>query len=271
AAKNIPGLLEMAVLQYLPLDAGARYAVATISRYFITIAGTIFCFGALGVGWSKVQWLVAAMSLGLGFGLQEIFANFVSGLIILFERPVRVGDVVTIDDISGVVSRIRIRATTITDWDRKELIIPNKEFITGRVLNWTLTNQMNRVVVEVGVAYGTDTELATKILLEIAQNHPHVLKDPPPHVVFDSFGASALNFVMRCYLPNLDNRLTVIHELHVAVDREFRAAGIEIAFPQQDVHIRSLNVPIPMISGLADELARHGHNRSETGANKLAG
>ncbi|MCD4727840.1 MAG: mechanosensitive ion channel [Pirellulales bacterium] len=271
AAKNIPGLLEMAVLQYLPLDAGARYAVATISRYLITIAGTIFCFGALGVGWSKVQWLVAAMSLGLGFGLQEIFANFVSGLIILFERPVRVGDVVTIDDISGVVSRIRIRATTITDWDRKELIIPNKEFITGRVLNWTLSNQVNRVVVEVGVAYGADTELATRLLMEVAHNHPIVLKDPSPHVVFDSFGASALNFVMRCYLPNMENRLTVIHDLHMAVDREFRAAGIEIAFPQQDVHIRSLNVPIPMISGLADEQARRGHNRSETGANKLAG
>ena len=271
AAKNIPGLLEMAVLQYLPLDAGARYAVVTISRYFITIAGTIFCFTALGVGWSKVQWLVAAMSLGLGFGLQEIFANFVSGLIILFERPIRVGDVVTIGDTSGVVSRIRIRATTITDWDRKELIIPNKEFITGRVLNWTLSNQVNRVVVEVGVAYGADTELATRILREVAHNHPIVLKDPPPHVVFDSFGASALNFVMRCYLPNMENRLTVIHDLHIAVDREFRAAGIEIAFPQQDVHIRSLNVPIPMLSGLADELARRGHNQSETGANKLAG
>ncbi|MBN1395462.1 MAG: mechanosensitive ion channel [Pirellulales bacterium] len=255
AAKNIPGLLEMAILQHLPLDAGARYAVATVSRYLITIAGTIFCFAALGVEWSKVQWLVAAMSLGLGFGLQEIFANFVSGLIILFERPVRVGDVVTIGEVSGVVSRIRIRATTITDWDRKELVIPNKEFITGRVLNWTLTNQTNRVVVEVGVAYGSDTELTTKILLGIAQNHPLILADPPPHVVFDAFGASSLNFVMRCYLPNLENRLTVIHELHMAVDREFRAAGIEIAFPQQDIHIRSIDVPVPAMPAIINKLA----------------
>jgi len=194
AAKNIPGLLEMAVLQHLPIDAGGRYAVATVSRYLISITGIVICFGALGVGWSKVQWLVAAMSLGLGFGLQEIFANFISGLIILFERPIRVGDVITIGDVSGVVSRIRIRATTVTDWDRKELVIPNKEFITGRVLNWTLTNQVNRVVVEVGVAYGSDTELTTKILLDIAQQHPLVLIDPPPQVVFSSFGASALNF-----------------------------------------------------------------------------
>ncbi len=269
AAKNFPGLLEMAVLQHLPLDAGARYAVATVCRYLITVTGTVLCFGTLGVGWKDVQWLIAAMSLGLGFGLQEIFANFVSGLIILFERPVRVGDVVTIDEISGVVSRIRIRATTITDWDRKELIIPNKEFITGRVLNWTLSNQTNRVVVEVGVAYGTDTALATKILLEVAQNHPLVLKDPPPHALFDSFGASALNFIMRCYLPNLDNRLSVIHELNVAVDREFRAAGIEIAFPQQDVHIRSLEVPLPLVSGLAGE--RRGFDRAENAAKKRAG
>ncbi len=112
------------------------------------------------------------MGVGLGFGLQEIFANFISGLIILFERPVRVGDVVTIDDVTGVVSRIRIRATTITDGDRKELIIPNKEFITGRVLNWTLTDPVNRVVINVGVAYGSDTEQAAEILLKLAQDHP---------------------------------------------------------------------------------------------------
>ena len=271
AAKNIPGLLEMAILQHLPLDAGGRYAVATISRYLISIAGVVAFFGALDVGWDKVQWLVAAMSLGLGFGLQEIFANFISGLIILFERPIRVGDVVTVDDISGVVSRIRIRATTITDWDRKELVIPNKEFITGRVLNWTLTNQVNRVVINVGVAYGSDTELTTTILLGVAEKHPIVLKDPPPHVVFGSFGASSLDFVMRCYLPNLDNRLTTIHELHMAVDREFRAAGIEIAFPQQDVHIRSLEVPVPRMPNLAEEFARRSQERTEGSSSKAAG
>lgn len=271
AAKNIPGLLEMAILQHLPLDAGGRYAVATISRYLISIGGVIACFGALGIGWAKVQWLVAAMSLGLGFGLQEIFANFISGLIILFERPIRVGDVVTVGDVSGVVSRIRIRATTITDWDRKELVIPNKEFITGRVLNWTLTNQVNRVVIDVGVAYGSDTELATKILLGVAEKHPIVLEEPPPYVVFHSFGASSLDFVMRCYLPNLDNRQRVIHELHIAIDREFRAADIEIAFPQQDVHIRSLEVPMPSMPNMADEFARRSQERTEGSSGKAAG
>ena len=184
--------------------------------------------------------------------MQEIFANFISGLIILFERPVRVGDVVTIDNVTGVVSRIRMRATTIIDGDRKELIIPNKEFITGRVLNWTLTDPVNRVVVNVGIAYGSDTQRAAEILQTVAQNHPNVLDDPPPRVSLESFGQSALNFVLKCYLPNLENRGSVIHELHMAIDREFRNAGIEIAFPQHDVHVRSIDVQLPNLQPAVD-------------------
>jgi len=240
AAKNIPGLLEMAVLQHLPLDAGFRYTVGTVSRYLIVVIGVVLACHTIGLSWAKVQWLVAAVSLGLGFGLQEIFANFVSGLIILFERPVRVGDVVTVDDVSGVISRIRMRATTITNWDRQEFIVPNKEFITGRVLNWTLSDQVNRVVVNVGIAYGSDTDLAAALLLKAAREHPLVLDDPGPRVTFQEFGPSSLNFVLRCYLPDLENRLQVIHDLHTTVNRQFRQAGIEIAFPQHDVHIRSI-------------------------------
>jgi len=178
--------------------------------------------------------------VGLGFGLQEIFANFVSGLIILFERPVRIGDVVTIDNVTGSVSRIQIRATTITDWDRKEYIVPNKEFVTGKLLNWTLSDKTNRIVVRVGVAYGTDTEKTLAMLQEIADEHPLILKDPPPVVAFEGFGDSTLDLVLRCFLPNLDNRLKVITQLHVTIDRLFKEAGIEIAFPQRDLHIRSL-------------------------------
>ncbi len=255
AAKNIPGLLEMAVLQHLPVDAGARYAVATICRYLIMLAGLLFACATIGIGWSQVQLLVAAMGLGLGFGLQEIFANFISGLIILFERPVRVGDIVTIDQVTGVVSRIRIRATTITNGDRKELIIPNKEFITGRVLNWTLSDPINRVVIDVGVAYGSDTQKAAEILMRVAQQHPIVLAEPPPRVSFESFGDSSLKFVLRCFLPNMDNRGTVIHELHMAIDREFREAGLEIPFPQQDVHVRSIDLPQAVIPPAIAELA----------------
>ena len=239
AAKNAPGLLEMTLLQRLPLDAGLRYTIATVSRYIIVAAGVLASCNMIGLTWSTVQWLLAAISVGLGFGLQEIFANFVSGLIILFERPVRVGDVVTVADITGVISRIHMRATTITNWDRKEFIVPNKEFITGRLLNWTLSDQVNRVVVNVGIAYGSDTTLAADLITKVAAEHPLVLDEPAPRVTFEEFGASSLNYVLRCFLPDMQNRLEVIHELHMAIDREFRAAGIEIAFPQQDVHVRS--------------------------------
>jgi potassium-dependent mechanosensitive channel len=238
AAKNIPGLLEMTLLQRLPFDAGVRYTINTVSRYIITIVGLVSICHSLGVSWDKVQWLVAAISVGLGFGLQEIFANFISGLIILFERPIRVGDVVTVAEVSGVVSRIRMRATTITNWDRKEFIVPNKEFVTGRLLNWTLSDRVNRVVINVGIAYGSDTELATELLLGAAREHPVVLDDPEPSVAFEQFGDSSLNFVLRCYLPDMEKRTATIHDLHMDIDRRFRRAGIEIAFPQRELHLR---------------------------------
>ncbi|HEX5442355.1 MAG TPA: mechanosensitive ion channel domain-containing protein, partial [Pirellulales bacterium] len=244
ATRNIPGLLEIVLLQRLPLEPATRYAVTTLSRYVIAVAGMICACLMLGITWSKVHWLLAAISVGLGFGLQEIFANFVSGLIILFERPIRVGDIVTVDDISGIVSRIRIRATMITDFDRKELIVPNKEFITGRVLNWTLSDQMNRVVVNVGVAYGSDIERVRELLLQMANDNTYVLKDPAPMATFEGFGDSTLSFVLRCYLPNLDNRSSVIHELHSKIHDRFREENIDIAFPQLDLHIRSTPVAL---------------------------
>ena len=188
------------------------------------------------VSWASLKWLVAALGVGLGFGLQEIVANFVSGLIILFERPIRVGDLVTVDNVDGTVTRIRIRATTITNWDRKEYLVPNKEFVTGRLMNWTLSNPINRVVIKVGVAYGSDTEKTRETLLKIAHEQPFVLEDPAPLAAFEGFGNNALDFVLRCYLPNFDNWVNNKTALHMAIDKAFREAGITIAFPQQDVH-----------------------------------
>ena len=193
----------------------------------------------MGISWASYQWLVAAVTVGLGFGLQEIFANFVSGLIVLFEQPIRVGDVVTIGDVTGVVSRIRMRATTVTNWDHQDFIVPNKEFITGRLLNWTLSNTINRVVITVGVAYGTEPNLVRRILLDIAQRHPLVLDDPEPTVTFAEFGESTLNIVLRCYLPDLEHRLATIHELNTAAQKELNAAGVVFAFPTREVYIRS--------------------------------
>lgn len=240
ASRNLPGVLEIAVLRQLPMDAGARYAASTMTRYAITAIGVVLAFQLIGVGWSSVQWLVAAMTVGLGFGLQEIFANFVSGMILLFERPIRVGDTVTVNDITGTVSRIRIRATTILDWSNKELIVPNREFVTGNLMNWTLTNTNLRVIMGVGIAYGSDTELATRLLYEIAESNENVLEDPEPVVVFTRFGDSTLDFELRCFVPSLSLYRTIAHELNTAIDKAFRKARIEIAFPQRDLHVRSI-------------------------------
>ncbi len=238
-ARHAPSVLEIAVLQHLPMDAGSRYAIRSISRYTITAVGVVVVFTLLGIRWSQIQWLVAALGVGLGFGLQEIVANFVSGLIILFERPIRVGDTVTVGDISGAVSRIQIRATTITDWDRKELIVPNKTFVTDRLVNWTLSDPVTRLIVKVGIAYGSDTELAKKLMLQAAKSNPSVMPDPSPSVFFVGFGDSALDFEARVFVKEVTNhgRSRILHQLHMAIDQTFREHGIVIAFPQRDVHL----------------------------------
>ena len=237
--RNTPGLLEALILQRLPLDNAARYALNTLISYVFAFCGVIVVAGTLGLRWSSVQWLAAGLSVGLGFGLQEVVANFVCGLIVLFEQPIRVGDVVTIDTVTGVVSRIRMRATTVTTYDRQEYVIPNKDLITGRVINWTLSDSVNRSLVRVGVAYGTDTRRVGEILREICRNTPHILKEPGPIVTFDEFGDSTLNFAVRFYLATLDNRFATVNELHNAIAERFAEENIEIAFPQMDVHMKS--------------------------------
>lgn len=239
AFRNVPGLIEIVVLQRLPLDAGSRYALSTVLRYAIAIVGVVIASNALGIPWTKVQWLAAALTFGLAFGLQEIFANFVSGLIVLAERPVRLGDTVTVGGVTGTVTRIRMRATTITDWDRKELVIPNKTFITGDVINWTLSDPVLRLTIAVGASYSSDVDLVERTLLRIAEKSANVLTDPKPQAVFKGFGDSTLDFELRVFIPSMDVLIPVRHEMNMTIFKEFRQAGIEIAFPQRDLHIRS--------------------------------
>lgn len=240
AARNLPALLEIVLLQSSHISAGSRYTIITLTGYAITAIGAVLVFATLGLSWGQVQWLVAALGVGIGFGLQEIVANFISGLIILFERPVRVGDIVTIGDTTGVVTRIEIRATTVRNWDRQELLVPNKELITGRLTNWTLSDQINRVVVPVGVEYGSDTRKALQILADVARENERVLDDPAPIITFEGFGNDSLTLVLRCYLADMDYRLDTITALHQAINDKLRVAGIGIAFPQRDLHIRSV-------------------------------
>jgi potassium efflux system protein len=237
--RNIGSVLQV-LLQRLSLDAGAQFAIATTARYLVIGVGTISVFSLLGVSWSKLQWLVAAMGVGLGFGLQEVVANFVSGLIILFERPVRIGDTVTVGDVTGVVSRIQIRATTLTDYDRRDVVIPNKNFITERVINWTLSDPTTRLLLKVGVAYGTNPHRAQAVILAAVRSCKGVLQTPAPSVVFTAFGASSIDFEVRAFASTLDERLPLIHEVNSAIAKALADAGIEIPFPQQDVYVKSL-------------------------------
>lgn len=239
AARRIPGALQFVLTSQLSLDAGARFALSTITRYVIISVGVVVSLGLLGITWSSVQWLAAALTVGLGFGLQEIFANFFSGLIILAERPIRPGDVITIDNITGSVARIQIRSTTIRCPDGKDYIIPNKDLITGKLLNWTRTDNATRQDIAVGVAYGTDVPAVLKLLAKIAAAHPAVLKEPAPMVTFESFGESSLNLMLRFHVGSLEQRMPTRTDLYCAIAAEFTTANLEIPFPQRDLHIRT--------------------------------
>lgn len=253
ASKNIPGLLEIVWLSRFNMEPGTGYAITTITRYVFIITGTIVVLQLLGAQWSKVQWLVAALTVGLGFGLQEIVANFVSGIVLLFERPIRIGDTVTVGDQLGTVSRIRIRATTIVDWDRREIVIPNKTFITERLMNWTLSDPITRITIRVGVAYGSDVKLTESLLNSIARSNEKVLEDPPPVALFLNFGDNSLDFELRVFIRGIMERVAVTHELHVEIDKVFREHDVVIAFPQRDLHFDAKPIEIQLVDGKPDE------------------
>jgi potassium efflux system protein len=239
-ADRLPALLEILLLQRFHMTAAGRYTLTTLTTYVVVAVGLLLVLSTLGARWSQVQWLAAALSVGIGFGLQEIVANFISGLIILFERPIRVGDAVTVGDTDGVVTKIKIRATTIRNWDGKELLVPNKEFITGRLLNWSLSDQTTRLVLAIGIAYGSPVRQAMELLEEAARENPNVLDEPSPTVIFETFGDNALGLLLRCFVDSIDLRVSTISALNEAINNKFNAAGISIAFPQRDLHLDTI-------------------------------
>ena len=239
---NLPLLIER--LFMIRKGVGAKstsYTIKLITSYTITTLGVIFAAGALGISWDNLQWLVAALSVGLGFGLQEIFGNFVSGIIILFERQLRVGDIVTLSDLSGTVSRIRIRATTITSFDNKEVVIPNKQFITSAVTNWSLSNTVTKLEFAIGVAYGADTNKAKDILRGIIRRCRDLNRDKKPMVYIKSLDASAVTIMCEVFVNEIGKRKAVYDYLSTEALRLFRDNDIEIPFDQLDVTIRNLD------------------------------
>jgi potassium efflux system protein len=237
AARYVPQLLSLLLRSRKGTTPGSRYAISKLLGYFIVGVGIIAFLSTMGLRWDRLQWLVAALGVGIGFGLQEIIANFISGLLILFERPIRVGDVITVGESSGQVIRIQIRATTIRDFDGKELLVPNKEFVTGRLLNWTLSNTDIRMTLEVGIAYGSDVRKAVAILEELLKNHDMILDSPAPDVIFREFGNSSLNLIARYFFSDVEQRGVLLSDLHMKINDAFSEAGIVIAFPQIDVHL----------------------------------
>ena len=224
------------------------YTVGKLAFYLMIVVAVLISLAVLGIPISRFAVVAGALGVGLGFGLQAIFNNFVSGLILLIERPIRTGDWIVVGSTEGYVKKIAIRSTQIQTFDRADVIVPNSELISGQVTNWMLRDSMGRVRAPVGVAYGSDTQLVKQTLLEVGRVHPEVITDgrvPEPTVIFVRFGDSTLDFELRCFIRNVDRRLAVLSDLNFAIDAAFRKAGIEIAFPQLDLHVRDMPPPTP--------------------------
>lgn len=229
--RNLPALLELALLQHLVLSPGTGYAITTLTKYTLMLIGGLIGFSWIGIEWAKLQWLVAALGVGLGFGLQEIFANFISGLMILFEKPIRIGDTVTIRELTGTITRINTRATTITDWDRKEIIVPNKAFITEQFINWSLSDSVTRIVLTIPAPAQANSEEITRLLKHAAQRCPLVLANPPPEAFLVDLQQGIMIFELRVHAAEMSHRMPLRHQLNQLILEEYHQHGFEMPFP----------------------------------------
>ena len=235
--RNLPTLVDIVMLRRMRLDEGARVAFKTIVQYLVLGIGIVSMAGVLNIRWSDLQWLVAALTFGLAFGLQEIFANFISGLILLFERPIRVGDIVTIGQVNGRVSKVRLRATVIRDFDRKELLVPNKEFITKSLINWTLSDTVVRIKLPIAVTLEADVAKVKAILEEVAAQGEDTLEDPPPRVLLTSIEDGIVRFEIWLFTNETTNRPGLKDQMFRLVRARFDEEGIRFAKPQQDLFL----------------------------------
>lgn len=221
-------------------DPGAKTSIERFARYGVFTIGIIVTLSYVGVNLRTLETFGAVLGVGIGFGLQNITQNFISGLILLTERPIKRGDLVVVDGISGRVLDIRARSTLVLTRDDVVMIVPNSDFITKQIVNESFSGERIRKSIKIGVAYGSDTAKVEKLLLAIVENHPQVLKSPPPGVVFKDFGASSLDFSVSIWLSELWFAETILSELRFEIDRQFRENNIEIPFQQMDVHVKTL-------------------------------
>ncbi len=242
-ARALRFVLEEEVFPRTTLRRGMPYAVSTLSRYVVLLLGFLLAVAAAGINLDRLAFLVGALGVGIGFGLQNVVNNFISGLILLFERPIQLGDTVEIGGLWAEVRRIGIRSSVVRTFDGAEVIVPNGDLISQQVTNWTLSDRHRRVEVRVGVAYGTDPERVLEILARVAAEHEEVLDSPEPRPLFEGFGDSSLDFRLLAWVRDFDRGLVVRSDLTVAVNRALAEAGITIPFPQRDLHL--IDVPGP--------------------------
>jgi small-conductance mechanosensitive channel len=236
--------LEEEAFPRMRLRRGVGHAVSTLLQYTVLLIGFIFALSAAGMDFSRVALFAGAFSVGIGFGLQSVINNFVSGLILLFERPIQIGDIIEIGGLLGEVRRIGARSSTVHTVDGAEVIVPNANLISNQVVNWTLSDRKRRIDLELGVAYGTDPARVLELLVGVAESHTKVLSDPDPQALFLGFGDSALNFRLRVWIPRFEEGFEIRSELGVSIYAALRDAGIQIPFPQRDLHVRSVDAEV---------------------------
>jgi small-conductance mechanosensitive channel len=234
-------VLDEDILPRLRLGRGVPHAVSATIRYSVLLLGFFLALAAAGIDFNRFTLLAGAFGVGIGFGLQNVVNNFVSGLILLFERPVQTGDTIEMGSILGEIRRIGIRSSTVRTWQGAEVIIPNSGLISDQVINWTLSDRERRIDIPVGVAYGTDPERVLEILTRVAQEHSDILESPAPMALFRGFGDSSLDFELRAWTHRAVGWVAIQSELAVAINSAFRDAGITIPFPQRDLHLQSMS------------------------------
>jgi potassium efflux system protein len=236
------GLMEFRVYPHTGWDNGVQYTISTTLHYAIMVLAVLAALNLVGFPLTNLALVAGALGVGIGFGLQNIVNNFISGLILLFERPIKVGDILVIDGQWGEVKEIRVRSTVFQTYDRYVLIIPNSELLSGKIVNWTHFGRVpTRLTLEVGVSYAADVRQVTRVLTEVCRANPRVLGEPPPSIFFKAYGDSALNFTIRVFLasPEPKERNAATHELNSAIFEAFKQEGIEIPFPQRDLYIKN--------------------------------
>ncbi len=233
------------ILKKLHIKEGIRYTLRRLTEYTFVLVGTVIAFQFVGIDLSGLAVIFGLLSVGIGFGLQNVTSNFVAGLVLLFERPIKIGDRITVGDVEGDVVEISLRATKIRTLNNISIIVPNSQFVSSNIVNWSYGDLRIRLDIDVGVSYGSDLDVVLASLKEVAQENPRVLKEPAPDVLFREFGESSWNMRLRLWIDNPQGHHRTRSDINCAIVRKFREKGVEIPFPQRDIHVRS-PLPLPL-------------------------